>query len=57
MTNIKKKYWYKTTFDHCPACGKNSIYKERVYGQKPQKIEERHTTTETYDYCIEYGRI
>jgi len=53
---INKKYWYKTTFDHCPACGRESLYKERVFGEKPSKHEERFIIKETYDYCIEQGR-
>lgn len=53
-----EKYWYKTTFEHCPACGRCSTYKERIHGlPKPLTHEERHVTVETYDYCIEYGRM
>jgi hypothetical protein len=53
-----EKYWYKTTFEHCPACGRCSTYKERIHGlPKPLTHEERHVTVETYDYCIEYGKM
>lgn len=51
------KYWYRTTFDFCPACGRQSLFKQRVVGEKPENHEERFITTETYDYCIEQGRM
>jgi len=33
--SLDKKYWYLTTFEECPVCGKNETYKERQYTKKP----------------------
>jgi hypothetical protein len=53
MKKPLKKHWYKQTLDFCPACGRESLYKIRVYGHKPKVTV---TVNEVYDHCIEYGR-
>jgi hypothetical protein len=30
----KRKYWYKTDIYSCVLCGKEKVYKERVYNKK-----------------------
>jgi hypothetical protein len=50
-----KKYWYKIYIGECPVCGCDKSYRERVYGPKPKKREDRYvwlSDYETYDHCI-----
>lgn len=49
--NGATKYWYYITNDSCPACGSEDISKERMYTPKPEKWEDRHHYTETWNYC------
>lgn len=58
MTNKKRKppppHWYKYYWGECPICGRDKSYKERVYGEKPKDINERHVVIPdnyTYDWC------
>lgn len=46
-----KNYWYKTTTDYCPLCGKETVTKERIYGEKPKDALSRYAVNEIYDYC------
>ena len=47
-----KKYWYKFITEYCPLCGRDSAWKERIYGRpKPKKSENRHIFKEEWDYC------
>lgn len=51
-TGLKKeKYWYKTVLEMCPICGEKREYKYRVYGEKPQREEERRGYTYINHYC------
>ncbi len=63
-TKPKKKiwrpYWIRTYVGSCPVCGREAGYKERVYGPKPKKIENRYVQlpdTATYDHCLEWGSL
>lgn len=51
LTRIKSPHWYKTFIEECPVCGRRSIYKERVYGNKPKDTKECYKFISTYDYC------
>lgn len=54
----KENYWYKFYVGSCPVCGRDASYKERIYGEKPEDINERYVQISdqyTYDYCLEYG--
>ena len=33
---MKKKHWYKITYEECVLCGHSDIIRERTYGEKPQ---------------------
>jgi len=47
-TKKKRSYWYRFTYYQCVLCGKEEVYKERVYKQpKPQKYWSRHIYEET----------
>jgi predicted RNA-binding Zn-ribbon protein involved in translation (DUF1610 family) len=45
----RKKYWYVTTHFECPPCGREDVYRERVY----EKPKEAHKFETHYDYCLE----
>ena len=47
----KRKYWVKRYEFYCPACGKNTVYRERRYTPKPKEYSERVEVKEQYDYC------
>lgn len=54
----KQKYWYRIHVGECPVCGRDKSYRERVYGEPPEKKEDRYVwlpDNETYDYCLERG--
>jgi uncharacterized Zn finger protein (UPF0148 family) len=40
------KYWIKTITVFCPVCGHEKIYRERVYGEKPENPAERYVLEE-----------
>ena len=45
MSNIKGTYWYRTTYYVCVLCGRENIYKIRVYFKdesKPIEWNKRH---------------
>ncbi len=45
MSNIKGTYWYRTTYYVCVLCGRENIYKIRVYFKdesKPIEYYKRH---------------
>lgn len=41
------KYWYKITHFECPICGRDKVYRQRVY----KKTESGHEYINDYDYC------
>ena len=48
------KYWYRFYIGECPVCGKDKSYKERAYGPKPERAEDRVvylSSTICYDWC------
>jgi hypothetical protein len=50
-----KRYWYRIYFGSCPVCGADKTYRERVYGRRPRRLQDRYKELpdqETYDYCI-----
>ena len=47
-------HWYRLYLGSCPVCGSDKSYRERVYGKRPEKLEDRVvylSDTETYDWC------
>lgn len=47
-------HWYKYYWGECPLCGRDKSYKERIYGERPEDINERHVEIPdnlTYDWC------
>lgn len=43
------KYWYKTTINLCPVCGREQKYRERQYAfPKPPNTV---VVKEVYDWC------
>lgn len=50
-----KPHWYRMYIGECPVCGTDQSYRERVYGARPEKREDRTvylSQTNTYDYCM-----
>ena len=47
----RKKYWYEKTVYYCPVCGREDVYRERVYTPKPKNWGDRNTFIEKFDYC------
>lgn len=45
--------WYYITEIYCPICSYTKVYRERKYGIKPERYEDRHEVVETYDGCQE----
>jgi len=45
------KYWIFKTIYYCPICGKEQIYRERKYTEKPNNYNLRYELIESYDYC------
>lgn len=51
----QNKHWYKMYYGECPVCGRQTKYKERIYGKKPKDLKEIYkqiSQTESYDYCL-----
>lgn len=51
----RPEHWYRQYFGECPVCGSDKSYRERVYGKRPVKIEDRIaylSDSETYDSCM-----
>ena len=47
-----KKHWYFITTHACPVCGRENVYRERRYDNRPEKYEDRHSYDPMfYDYC------
>lgn len=38
----RKPHWYYITYSECPVCGRTSIYRERRYGPRPKRFEQRN---------------
>lgn len=36
-------HWYFVTFSECPVCGKGDTCRERRYGKRPVRLEERYS--------------
>ena len=51
----KGKYWYHTTYFHCPVCGREDKMRERRYTKKPKSFMDRWEFLEEYDNCMEYA--
>lgn len=52
----EQPHWYKMYVGECPACGSNQSYRKRVYGAKPDRMEDCYEflpDQETYDNCQE----
>lgn len=48
---MKKKYWiFKTTY-YCPLCGREDVYRERMFTKKPKDHNKRSEWIDKYDYC------
>ncbi len=48
-------HWYRWNFGECPVCGSDDSYRERVYGELPEKIEDRYEYIDpgvSYDGCL-----
>ena len=48
-----KTYWHRSLSIQCPLCGNGEMWKERVMGEKPNNVEERHLSLMEYDGCQE----
>ncbi len=49
MGNIKGTYWYRTIYYICVLCGRETVYRERVYFKdelKPKDWSVRHICIE-----------
>lgn len=46
-----KPHWYKTTVLECPLCGSGDVFRERIYGDKPDDPYATYVHKEVYDYC------
>ena len=52
--SVQKPHWYKMYLGECPVCGRDKSHRERVYGVRPEKWEDRYvqlSDQETYDWC------
>ena len=47
----KRKCWYFITIEECPICGRGPETRERRYGPRPDRYEDRHEFAVVYDYC------
>jgi hypothetical protein len=48
-------YWYKMYVGECPVCGRNTSYRERVYGEKPKDPKDKYiqlSPSYCYDGCL-----
>ena len=52
-SGIKRTHWYRTHIDECPVCGHVDEYRERVYGDKPEKASDRYEHSQVYDQCLD----
>jgi len=48
----KRKHWYKQEIYECPVCFKQTIYKTRIYGKKPEYYDQIYTCLRYYCGCI-----
>ena len=51
-----RPHWYRIHLGECPVCGSDQSYRERVYGERPEKNEDRYVyrpDSQTYDHCME----
>lgn len=51
MTRRHRKHWYFITVFYCPVCARDTTYRERRYGRRPKKREDRGKFIEAYDWC------
>lgn len=40
---VDRPHWYCIYVGECPVCGKDQGYRERVYGTKPDLVEDRYS--------------
>ncbi len=51
----KRRYWIRFHYGECPVCGRDKSFRERVYGRKPKRWQNRVVYlgyNQTYDNCI-----
>lgn len=53
----RPKYWYRTTIQECPICGRGDTYRERMYTKKPADVRKRYIYETHYDWCMEYDSL
>jgi hypothetical protein len=47
-----RPHWYFIYEESCPVCGHTRIYRERRYGSRPERWEDRHDIDYmAYDWC------
>lgn len=46
-----KPHWYLITVHYCPLCGRDSVFKERQYTERPAEYSDRHKFHEHFDWC------
>ena len=46
-----RKHWYYVSIVYCPVCGRDNTYKERRFGRRPKRWQNRHSYEEVYDGC------
>jgi hypothetical protein len=57
MRKKPAKHWYRQYIGECPVCGRDSSFKERVYGDKPKDMKEVYKQlpdTQTYCGCLDH---
>ena len=47
----ERRHWYFVSESYCPLCMRTETARERVYGERPERWEDRHERDERYDYC------
>ena len=47
----RPKHWYRIHITACPLCGRETVERERVYGDKPPLGEGTHEYIERWDGC------
>jgi len=48
----KLKHWYRIFVGECPVCGRDSGYKERIYGKRPTDPLKRYVyLSDKATYC------
>ncbi len=60
MKKTSRPHWYLQHIGECPGCGRDTSFRVRVYGQKPEDPEDRYvhlSNTQTYDQCLERAAL